>query len=136
MLQDRGAHLMVQRPAYGEDWDKLRSNGTHLTDAECARIMRAHRARERAVDVARELGCSTRTINVHFAKIEGRHAAKEKSRVARFADQPDVTKHFGHQICVVALCLRSATEGRRTCERHEYRPPAGVPLSRLMGARA
>lgn len=53
-------------PRDPDDWEKPRTHGEHFTEAEIAVIREGFRTDRRARDVARELKCATRTINLHY----------------------------------------------------------------------
>ncbi|MCC8967903.1 hypothetical protein H8A95_37740 [Bradyrhizobium sp. Pear76] len=54
-----------------DDWEKTRSNGGRLTEAEIGQLRASFRAGVSARDAARSLKCSTRTVNKHFARFSG-----------------------------------------------------------------
>lgn len=49
-----------------DDWDKPRSRGTHLSDAEIELVKRAYRDERKIRDVARELKCASRTVSKYY----------------------------------------------------------------------
>lgn len=67
-----------------DDWSKPRGNGTHLTSDEIANVRRWFREGRSANDIARELKCSTRSIQARFQKfredgmVSGSGAGKTK----------------------------------------------------------
>lgn len=59
---------MVSLP---EDWEKPRSKSTHLTAEEIQQLRVAYNCGKLAREAARELKCSTRTVNKYFADFGG-----------------------------------------------------------------
>lgn len=51
-----------------DDWNKHRTKGQRLTAREVAFVREEYIARRSSYEVARELGCASRSIRVHFVK--------------------------------------------------------------------
>ncbi|WP_194474588.1 hypothetical protein [Bradyrhizobium sp. CCBAU 51753] len=69
---------MVTQPK--DDWEKPRSKGTHLTDAEIAQLKVAYRAGTRSRDAERTLKCATRTVNKYYGFFKAEGVIKDTER--------------------------------------------------------
>lgn len=64
-----------------DQWRKPRSNGNHFTEDEINKVWAAYKANRAPKDIARELKCSSRSINRYYSMIrEGRNFLCSKPR--------------------------------------------------------
>jgi len=61
-----------------DDWQKPRNHGQHLTEEEMAAIRVGYRTNRAAKDVARELQCSTRTVNRYYGILRAEGETRHK----------------------------------------------------------
>jgi len=70
-----------------DDWKYKRTRQEHFTESELALIRSAYKQGRKANDVARELECSTRVIQTHYANLSAeipvRNRGPVKSRFYR-----------------------------------------------------
>jgi hypothetical protein len=73
-----------------DDWEKPRSKGQHLTEAEIAQIRVAFRCGRKPEDIARELKCSSRVAAKYFAQFRGNGRHISPKIIIRPRPQPAV----------------------------------------------
>jgi hypothetical protein len=72
-----------------DDWEKPRTKGQHLTEAEIAEIKRAYLAGERSRDVARRLQCSSRVASKYFGFFRAEGCVPTMKPTAKKITLPD-----------------------------------------------
>lgn len=65
-----------------DDWEKPRSNGTHLTAAEILRIREAYLANRPSHDIARELQCSSRVASKYYGLFAAEGIIKAVNKIS------------------------------------------------------
>lgn len=65
-----------------DDWEKPRSKGTHLTDAEIEMLRAAFRVGRSARDVARDLKCSSRVANKYYSYFKAQGETKNNRSIS------------------------------------------------------
>lgn len=117
-----------------ESWIKPRDCATRFTPAEIELVRKAHADGRPVKDVARELRCSVRTVEVRYAKLSDKTCQGTLAAVRRDREGAFGMPHNGRSLCIRGGCEAKALAGAKTCAGHVFRPPANA--ARLMGARA
>lgn len=84
--------LALPRPQ--DDWNKPRSHGQHLSEADHAVVRQGFRAGRTAKEVARELKCASRTINIHYGLLRAEGSTRRQIKPAPARTKIDKESRF------------------------------------------